>query len=75
VRLECDFLVVRERDLEDDARELVTLVRVANSSGVRRERDSIPIGPCAGRRGEGNSSSNAAGTSLDLRSVDRLGHQ
>jgi hypothetical protein len=72
VRLECDFLFVRERDLEDEARELVTLVRVANSSGVRRERDSIPIGPCAIRLGEGNSSSNAGGTSLDLRRVERL---
>ena len=70
--MECDFLPVRERDLEDEARELVTLVRVANSSGVRRERDSIPMGACVCRLGEGKSSRNAGGTSFDLRRVERL---
>jgi hypothetical protein len=70
--LEWDFLPIRELDLADEAREFVILVRVANSSGLTRDSDSIPIGPCAVvRRGEG-SSSNVADTSLDFRSVERL---
>ena len=47
------------------------LVRVAKSSGLTKEIDSIPIGPCVVvRRGEGNSSTKPA--SLDLKRVERL---
>jgi len=70
---EDDFLPRRERDLEDEARELVILVRVAKSSGLTRERVSIPVGPwVVVRRGEGYSSTNADVVSLDLRRVLRL---
>lgn len=68
-----DFLPGRDRDLEDEARELAMLVRVAKSSGLTRERVSIPLGPCVVvRRGEGYSSTNADVVSLDLRRVLRL---
>ena len=68
--MEC-FLPSREWDLEDEAREVVRLVRVTKSSGLTRESDSIPIGPCVvERRGEGNSSITPA--SLDLKRVERL---
>jgi len=69
-----DFLPGRDRDLEDEARELVMLVRVAKSSGLTRERVSIPLGPCVVvRRGEGYSSTNGeVVVSLDLSKVLRL---
>lgn len=68
--MEC-FLPSREWDLEDEARDVERLVRVAKSSGLTRESDSIPNGPCVVvRRGEGSSSIVPA--SLDLKRVERL---
>jgi len=56
-RLECALRLLREWDLEEEARDVADVgipVRLAKSSGLTRERDSIPVGPVArARRGEG----------------------
>ena len=71
---EADFFPGRDevQDREEDAREdAERLVRVASSSGVTRERVSIPMGPCAVVR-LGDWVSSVAVGSLDLSRVDRL---